>query len=69
MTSFVFHAGTKKIDENWTSTGGRILLAGSLGDTLEEAAAQALAAVANLKTDDTFYRKDIGHRALKHRAK
>lgn len=61
---FLFHAGTKKTDQGWASTGGRILLVGCLEPTLHEAVQCAEKMAGTLQAEHTFYRKDIGFRAI-----
>ncbi|MTT33033.1 phosphoribosylamine--glycine ligase [Terrilactibacillus sp. BCM23-1] len=63
--ALVFHAGTKKVNDEWVTNGGRVLLVAKLADTLQEAQAQVNASMKKIESDATFYRKDIGHRALK----
>lgn len=49
------------------TSGGRVLLVTGYGATIEEAAAAAYEGVGQIEygTDDLFYRKDIGYRAMK----
>ncbi|GGH83055.1 phosphoribosylamine--glycine ligase [Pullulanibacillus pueri] len=62
--TLVFHAGTKRNEEKWLTNGGRVLLVARMAPSLEEAIEQACTEVAKLANEQTFYRKDIGHRAL-----
>lgn len=63
--SFVVQAGTKQTAQGLVSSGGRVLLAGAIGETLIEAADTAYD---YLKIYDThhgfFYRKDIGKKLI-----
>jgi phosphoribosylamine--glycine ligase len=63
----IFHAGTR--DENGTpvSAGGRVLTVCALGDDLGQARDRAYAAARRIHIDGAFYRRDIGHRALRDR--
>jgi len=63
----IFHAGTR--DENGTpvSAGGRVLTVCALGDDLGQARDRAYAAARRIRIDGAFYRRDIGHRALRDR--
>ncbi|MBK8206005.1 MAG: phosphoribosylamine--glycine ligase [Planctomycetes bacterium] len=63
----VFHAGTKKVDGDWYTNGGRVLSVSALGADLEDARAKAYAAVDKIHFDKMLYRKDIGFRGLKAR--
>ncbi len=59
----VFHAGTAEHDGNMVTTGGRVLCACGLGDTVKTAQDQAYALVQQIQWKDMYYRKDIGYRA------
>ncbi len=60
----VFHAGTKREDGRWLSTGGRVLGVTALGSTIAEAQANAYRAVDAIAWPDGFCRRDIGWRAV-----
>ncbi len=59
--SMVFHAGTIKENENIITTGGRVLIAVSLGDNIKEAAEQSEYILQNIHFTDMKYRSDIGY--------
>ncbi|MBK5930288.1 phosphoribosylamine--glycine ligase [Halochromatium salexigens] len=61
----VFHAGTKRDGEQTLTNGGRVLCVTALGADIGEAAANAYARAEQIQFADAFYRRDIGHRALK----
>ena len=61
----VFHAGTKKVDGDWYTNGGRVLSVCALGENLADARTKAYAAVEKIQFDKMQYRKDIGFRGLK----
>ncbi len=61
----VFHAGTKRDGEQTLTNGGRVLCVTALGADIGEAAANAYARAERIQFADAFYRRDIGHRALK----
>ena len=61
----VFHAGTKKENEKYFTSGGRVLNVVSLGDNLEKAKAQAYRAIEKINFEKMYFRRDIGWRALK----
>lgn len=61
----VFHAGTKKVDGEWFTNGGRVLSVTALGQDLQEARAKAYAAIEKIRFDKMIYRKDIGWRGMK----
>ncbi len=63
--SKVFHAGTKKDDQgNILSSGGRVLCATALGDTLEQAQKKAYQIVNQIDWGGAYFRTDIGFKAL-----
>ncbi|KAF8539763.1 phosphoribosylglycinamide synthetase [Trichophaea hybrida] len=63
----IFHAGTRLSDGKLVSTGGRVIAASAVADTLEDAVQKAYAGVETIKFQDMFYRKDIAHRAFKQK--
>jgi len=58
--SLLFHAGTKIVEDELVTAGGRVLAVTSLGDTLEEAVAISLLNAEEIKYTGRFYRNDIG---------
>lgn len=60
----VFHAGTDNQDGNVVTSGGRVLCAVALGDSVYEAQQSAYQVVDNISWDNMYYRTDIGHRAV-----
>lgn len=65
----VFHAGTNFNDKQEVCTaGGRVLCVTALGDTVSEAQNKAYQGVSKVSWQDTYYRTDIGHRAIKREA-
>lgn len=61
----VFHAATKRVDNQWYTNGGRVLSVAALGSDLEDARRKAYAAVEKIQFDKMHYRRDIGWRGLK----
>jgi phosphoribosylamine---glycine ligase len=61
----VFHAGTALKDGAVVTSGGRVLCATALGDSLKMARARAYEAVDAIRFDGMQFRRDIGHRGLK----
>lgn len=58
--TFVVQAGTKKTAEGTVSNGGRVLLVGATGETLDKAAENAYKYLTVYdESDDFFYRTDI----------
>ncbi len=60
----VFHAGTKKIDGHYYTSGGRVLGVTALGKTYGDAINKAYDAVSKIEFDGMYFRKDIGKKAL-----
>jgi phosphoribosylamine--glycine ligase len=62
--SFVFHAGTKNQDGKILTNGGRVLGVTALGDTLNDAIANAYAVVDKISWPHKYCRTDIGKKGL-----
>jgi len=60
----VFHAGTQLIDGQVATSGGRVLCATALGNTVSEAQANAYKLAEGIRWNGSFYRTDIGYRAI-----
>ncbi len=60
----VFHAGTQLQNNQVVTTGGRVLCAVGLGDTVKAAQTQAYALTNAIRWQGVQYRKDIGYRAI-----
>ena len=60
----VFHAGTEYVDGDIRSNGGRVLCITALGDSVQSAQKKVYSKLSSIKWDDSFYRKDIGYRAI-----
>ncbi|HEY2011294.1 MAG TPA: phosphoribosylamine--glycine ligase [Rhizomicrobium sp.] len=61
----LFQAGTQKRGNDIVAVGGRVLNVTALGRDVAEAQARAYAAVEKIHWQGSFFRKDIGWRALK----
>jgi phosphoribosylamine--glycine ligase len=61
----VFHSGTSQVNGQTVTAGGRVLGVTAAAPTLEEALARAYEAMELIHFDGMYYRRDIGHRALK----
>jgi phosphoribosylamine--glycine ligase len=61
----VFHSGSSRLDGQVLTGGGRVLGVTAAAATLEEALGRAYEAMAQIHFDGMYYRRDIGHRALK----
>tara|TARA_B110001454_G_scaffold85371_1_gene82046 strand:- start:1662 stop:2846 length:1185 start_codon:yes stop_codon:yes gene_type:complete len=60
----VFHAGVKWNGDCYVTDGGRVLNVSARGKTLQEARDRAYELAEKISWEGSFYRKDIGHRAL-----
>jgi phosphoribosylamine--glycine ligase len=61
----VFHAGTAAKGDAIVTAGGRVFAVAATGDTLQAALDKVYAGMERIKFDGMYYRRDIGHRALK----
>lgn len=60
----VFHAGTALKDGNVVTSGGRVLCATALGNTVTEAQQRAYELTRKIDWKGAFYRNDIAYRAI-----
>jgi phosphoribosylamine---glycine ligase len=60
--AIVFHAGTQLQNQTIVSDGGRVLGVTAVGKDFVGAIEQAYQAVAQIRFQDAYYRRDIGHR-------
>ncbi len=65
VDSKVFHAGTCLKDDEIVTSGGRVLCACALGDTIYDAQQKAYELTKKIQWDKVFYRTDIGYKAIK----
>ena len=61
----VFHAGTKTNGEKIVTSGGRVLCACALGESIKEAQDKAYHLTNSIHWENVFYRTDIGNKALR----
>ncbi|UHQ25122.1 phosphoribosylamine--glycine ligase [Lysobacter sp. 5GHs7-4] len=64
MEQKVFHSGTKLVDGQVVTAGGRVLCVCALGDTVADAQDSAHQAVSRIAWEGMFHRGDIGWRAI-----
>lgn len=57
---FVFHAGTKMVNDQLVTSGGRVLNICALGNSLEETREKVYQAAKIIDFEGKYYRKDIG---------
>ena len=60
----VFHAGTKIVDGQFVTNGGRVLGVSAVGGSLKEALKRAYEAVDKIHFEGMHFRRDIGAKAL-----
>jgi phosphoribosylamine--glycine ligase len=58
--ALVFHAGTKRVDDQVVTAGGRVLGVTALGETLAAARQRAYGIVERIRFDGVQYRTDLG---------
>jgi phosphoribosylamine---glycine ligase len=61
----VFHAGTSLLDGEYFTSGGRVLGVTAAADSLKTALALAYEGLSHIHFEGMYFRRDIGHRALK----
>ena len=61
----IFHSGTARLGGQLVTSGGRVLCASAVGDSLRESLARAYQALAEIQFEGAYYRRDIGYRALR----
>ena len=62
---FVFHAGTKLVDSNIVSNGGRVLNVASIGASFKKVRLNLFRLLKKINWKNGFFRKDIGWRVIK----
>lgn len=60
----IFHAGTKKVDNKYFTSGGRVLNVVGIGKDLVESITNAYNGVEKIHFDNKYYRRDIGKKGL-----
>ena len=61
---YIFHSSTKKNEDQWLATGGRVLSISALGSTLKEARNKAYNVINEIDWKSAYYRSDIGWKHL-----
>ena len=61
---FMYHAGTKKIENKVYSNGGRVINFVSLSSNFKESRDKVLNHINNLNWNGGFYRRDIGYKVI-----
>jgi len=62
--TFIFHAGTKLVDDSLVTSGGRVIAATAIADTLKDAVKKAYVGVDYVSFKGKYNRDDIAHRAF-----
>ncbi len=60
----IFHAGTKQLNDEIVTAGGRVLAVTALGSTIAEARSRAYEAVGRIHFENCYYRRDIALTAV-----
>ena len=66
LDAMVFHAGTAEKDGRILTSGGRVLCVTALADSVKLAQQKAYELAQGIHFDGMQYRRDIGHRAIRH---
>jgi phosphoribosylamine--glycine ligase len=61
----VFHSGSSVANGQLVTAGGRVLGVTAAAPSLEQALSRAYQALGEIQFQGMYYRRDIGHRALK----
>ncbi len=61
---YIFHAGTKIVNQKYFSSGGRVLNFVNLSENLKQARDRCIDTINNLSWDNGHYRRDIGHKII-----
>ena len=61
---FLFHAGTKIMDNKFFSNGGRVLNFVKTSKSYKKSRDDIIKLIKNLNWENGFFRKDIGHRVI-----
>lgn len=59
--TFVFHAGTKKIENAVVTNGGRVMAVTSFGESIREASDKSILVLEKIFFEGIYYREDIGY--------
>jgi len=62
--SYVFHAGTKRVNDKILTNGGRVLGVTATGDKLEDAISNAYARIEKIGWPSKYCRTDIGKKGI-----
>ena len=66
LEAMVFHAGTTEQEGQILTSGGRVLCVTVLADSVKQAQQKAYEVAQGVQFDGMQYRRDIGHRAIRH---
>ena len=58
--SIIFHAGTKKVDDNFLTNGGRVIAVTSLSENYKDAVKLSYDQIKKISFDQAYFRQDIG---------
>ena len=58
--SIIFHAGTKKVDDNFLTNGGRVIAVTSLSENYKDAVNSSYNQIKKISFDQAYFRQDIG---------
>jgi phosphoribosylamine--glycine ligase len=58
--SIIFHAGTKKVDDNFLTNGGRVIAVTSLSENYKDAVKSSYDQIKKISFDQAYFRHDIG---------
>lgn len=63
--TYIFHAGTKITDDKVVTAGGRVIAVSAVASTLKESINKAYQGIECIQFRNSYFRRDIAHRAFK----
>ena len=58
--SIIYHAGTKKVDDNFLTNGGRVIAVTSLSENYKDAVKSSYDQIKKINFEQAYFRQDIG---------
>ncbi len=62
--NFIFHAGTKKVDDKIYAIGGRVINFVNISDSFSSSRKEIIKKIEKLNWENGFYRSDIGYKVI-----
>ena len=62
--NFIFHAGTKKVEDKIYAIGGRVINFVNISDSFSSSRKEIIKKIEKLNWESGFYRSDIGYKVI-----